>query len=213
MPSLLLLDSSADLVSSRSRAITAAFADEWRSLGDDHTVVHRDLHRDQLPHLPDPSLHWPARLRAADATPPAEVEALQTELLDELIAADVLVIGVPLYNYSMPSTLKAWVDYIHVPGITAPFDVPSQPLAGRPAVLVGARGAVYDAGSPSEGWDHAIPPLTIILGTSLGMQVESITTSRTLAETVAAMAGEAERGAAELAAAKVAAAEAARRLG
>jgi FMN-dependent NADH-azoreductase len=212
MPNLLHLDASIDPVRSRTRAITRSFADTWRSAGDDYTVTYRDLAANPLPHLADASLHWPARLRPADANPPAEQESLQQAIIAELTAADAVLIGAPMYNYSLPSTLKAWVDYIHVPAVTAPFDVDTQPMKGRPAVIVSARGASYDPGTPSEGWDHVVPPLQIILGTALGMNVEVITTSLTLADTVAALADQLDRSNAELAAAHEAAIASARRL-
>lgn len=218
MPQLLHLDSAAALKNSRSREITATFADTWRSCGPDHAVTYRDLHRDPLPHLADAVLHWPRHLRpegAASAEPAAlaAAEALQDELVGELLAADVLLVGAPLYNYSVPSSLKAWIDHVHVPARTAPFvGAPVQPLAGKPAVIVSSRGASYDAGTPTEGWDHAVPVLEIILGTALGMRVEVITTSLTLAETVPALAPQLDRGRAELAAAHEAAAATARRI-
>ena len=124
----------------------------------------------------------------------------------------MLLVGAPLYNYSLPSSLKAWIDHIHVPGVTAPFDVPTQPLAGRPAVIVNSQGASYDPHSPTEGWDHAVPVLDLILGTSLGMTLTVITTSLTLAETVPALADQLDRSRDELARAHVKAAETARRL-
>ena len=215
MPILLQLDSSADLMTSRSRAITATFADTWRSLGTDHTVVHRDLHREPLPHLTDAALHFPPRLRPVDANPSAEQEALQQVLISELVAADVLLIGVPLYNYSMPSTLKAWIDYIHLLAVTAPFDDPAsqQPLAGRPAVLVSTRGGVYDAGTSTEYDDHALPALKLILADALGMTLETIVATRTLSERFGAPADEVAKQHQELAAAHASAAQAARRLG
>lgn len=214
MPTLLHLDSSADLATSRSRAITATFADTWRSLGDDHTVVYRDLHREALPHLSDAALHFPKHLRPADANPSPEQESLQQSIIAELLAADVLLVGVPLYNYSMPSTLKAWIDYIHVPAVTAPFDDPTtqQPMAGRPAVLVSTRGGSYDQGTPSALNDHAIPALTLILGDALGMTLETIVDTRTLADRFGGPAEEIAKQHAELAAAHEAAAESARRL-
>jgi FMN-dependent NADH-azoreductase len=102
---------------------------------------------------------------------------------------------------------------VHMPGRTAPFvGAATQPLAGRPAVVVSSRGASYDTGSPTDGWDHAIPVLELILGTAMGMAVEVITTSLTLAETVPALAPQLDRSRAELAAAHAAAAAAARRL-
>jgi FMN-dependent NADH-azoreductase len=217
VPHLLHLDSAAALKNSRSREITATFADTWRGRGPQYTVTYRDLHRDPLPHLVDAVLHWPPRLRpegAASADPAvlAADEALQDELIGELLAADVLLVGAPMYNYSVPSSLKAWIDHIHIPGRTAPFDTDTQPLAGRPAVVISSRGASYDPGSPTDGWDHEVPVLQLILGTALGMAVEVITTSLTLAETVAALAPELDRSRAELAAAHEAAAAAARRL-
>ncbi|MCU1405257.1 MAG: FMN-dependent NADH-azoreductase [Glaciihabitans sp.] len=212
MPVLLHLDSSADPRTSRSRAITHTFAEEWLASGPEFTIIYRDLHNTPLPALADSSLHWPKRLRPVDAAPPAAAEALQEEILAELLSADVLLVGAPMYNYSLPSTLKAWIDYIHVPGVTAPFDVASQPLAGRPAVIVTSRGASYDAGTATEGWDHAVPVLELILGTALGMETTVISTSLTLADSVAALADQLPRSEAELAAAHTLARDTAARI-
>jgi FMN-dependent NADH-azoreductase len=213
MPALLHLDSSADQLHSRSRAVTATFAEAWQEGGPGHTVTYRDLHRHPLPHLADASLHWATRLRPVDAAPPPAAESLQRELLAELLAADVVVIGAPMYNYSLPSSLKAWIDHVHVPGLTAPFDVATQPMAGRTAVVVASQGSSYDPGTPTEGWDHGVPVLELILGTSLGMTVEVITTSLTLAETVPALAASLDRSRQQLADAHRDAAAAASRLG
>jgi FMN-dependent NADH-azoreductase len=212
VPHLLHLDSSIDPARSRSRAITAAFADAWRGRGDDFTVTYRDLHADPVPHLTSAASHWAPRLRQPGDVPPPEEEARQQQLIEQLLAADVLLIGAPMYNYSLPSTLKAWVDHIHVPGTTAPFDTTDQPLAGRPAIIATSRGAVYDVGMPSEGWDHTIPPLRLILGDALGMDVDVITTNLTLADTVPALADQQDRAATELAAAKLEAVQLARML-
>lgn len=182
MPHLLHIDSSAAGEASRSRAITAAFAQAWRSRGADHTITYRDLHRDPLPHLADAELHYAPRLRRDDAAPPADGEALQQELIAELVAADVLLVGAPMYNYSLPSTLKAWVDNIHVLGVTTSFDEPTKPMAGRPAVVVSSRGGFYGEGSPTPDWDHAVPVLDIVLGSALGMDVTVLTASRTLSD-------------------------------
>jgi FMN-dependent NADH-azoreductase len=212
MPRLLHLDSSIDPARSRSRAVTAAFADAWRDRGSEFTVVHRDLHARPVPHLTNAASHWAPRLRRPEDSPPAAESALQQELLDELLAADVLLVGAPMYNYSLPSTLKAWVDHIHVPGVTAPFDTADQPMAGRPAVVVTSRGAVYDAGTPTEGWDHTVPPLQLILGSSLGMTVSVLAVNLTLADSVPALADQLPRAEAELATAKAAARDLARSL-
>jgi len=187
MPRLLHLDSSADPTASVSRDVTATFAATWRSLGRDHQVTYRDLHAERLPHLADAALHWAPRLRPPGSVVPAEAEALQQRLLDDLEAADVLLLGVPLYNYSLPSSLKAWLDHVHVLGTTASFDRPTQPYAGKPAVVVATRGATYDEGSPTDGWDHAVPVLELVLGRALGMTVTTIVASATLAGRAAAL--------------------------
>ena len=213
MPTLLQLDSSADATGSVSRAVTATFADAWTGLGDDHVIIRRDLHADPLPHLADASLHWPARLRRPGANPPADAEALQQQVIQELISVDAVVLGAPMYNYSLPSVLKVWLDYIHVPGVTTPFDDDSQPMAGKPAVIISSRGGIYDPGSANEDWDHTVPPLQIILGNALGMDVSVIKISRTLSDVVPGLADEADRAAAELQAAHADAAALARKIG
>jgi FMN-dependent NADH-azoreductase len=152
-------------------------------------VIVRDLHADQLPHLRTPAQHWPHRLRRGEVVP-EDLEELQRSVLTELLAADAVVIGAPMYNYSMPSTLKAWVDLIHVPGVTAPFDEQTQPLAGRPVVIATARGGAYDPGTRTEGWDHVVPPLRLVLGEGLGMTVHIVATSRTLADRLPDLGGE-----------------------
>lgn len=125
------------------------------------------------------------------------------------------VAGGLLHSSPMPSTLKAWVDYIHLPAVTAPFDDPAsqQPLAGRPAVLVSTRGGVYDPGTSTEFDDHALPALTLILANALGMTVETIVATRTLSERCGAPAAEVAKQHEELAAAHESATQAARRLG
>ncbi|MBM9468143.1 FMN-dependent NADH-azoreductase [Nakamurella leprariae] len=213
MPVLLHLDASMDPAGSRSRAVSAALAEAWRSVSADHTVVRRDLHADPLPYLSDPALHWPPRLRPPGATPPADQERVQQEVLDELLAADAVVIGAPMYNYSLPATLKTWVDYIHVPGVTTPFDVDSQPLAGRPAVVISSRGGIYDPGTPTAGWDHEVPALQVVLGEALGMAVTVLTVSRTLAGFAPALADQIDTAQTEFDAAVQRAGELGRELG
>lgn len=208
MPRLLHLDSSADVTSSTSRAVTATFAEAWRARGEGYDVVYRDLHATPPPHLPDAALHWAPRLRLPDTAVDVAAQQLQDELISELVEADALLVGAPMYNWSLPSSLKAWIDHIHVLGVTTPFDKPpTQPLAGRPAVLVVSSGAAYGEGSPTAGWDHATPALELLFGQALGMQVNVITVELTLAERIPAMAPLRDKASAQLAAAHLRAAE------
>ena len=180
MAHLLHLDSSADVHTSRSRELTQLFAQTWLAADSTRTVTYRDLHRDPIPHLSDAGLHYATRLRSATEKPSAESEALQWQLINEVFAADVVVVGAPMYNWSLPSTLKAWIDHIHVLGTTAPFDTPDQPFAGKPVVVISSRGLVYTPGTAEESLDHTVPPLTQVLGKALGMRVEVVTDDLTL---------------------------------
>jgi FMN-dependent NADH-azoreductase len=213
MPHLLHLDSSADPRSSASRAVTAAFVAGWRERGSGFTVTSRDLQADPPPHLPDAALHWSPRLRTAEEVVDPADEARQQTYLDELLAADVLLLGAPMYNWSLPSTLKAWVDHVHVLGTTVPFgEFEARPLAGRTAVVVSSRGASYDAGGEQASWDHTVPPLELVLGQSFGMSVSVITLQLTLADRVPAMADLRDQAAAEADAARSYAGELAGRI-
>jgi len=188
VPQLLHLDSSADLSGSVSRSLTARFAAGWSALSPGHDIVRRDLHADMLPHLPTNVLHWAPHLRTETETVPADAEDLQNRLIAELQAADVVLIGAPMYNWSVPSTLKAWIDYIHVPGTTTPFDTATQPFAGKPAVVVSSRGGQYGPGTPDEADDHQVPGLQRVLRVALGMEVHLVIADLTLAPRVAALA-------------------------
>jgi len=213
VPTLLRLDSSADARNSRSRDVTGAFARAWAARGPEYTVTHHDLVRNPVPHVRDSALHWAPELRTPDEKPPPESERAQQEVLDELGRADVLVIGAPMYNYSLPSTLKAWIDQVHVLGVTTPFgELTTQPFKGRPVVIVASSGLAYDSG-PQEGMDHAVPVLRTILGDALGMDVTVIYTRYTLAGRVPALAEMASRAAAEHESALQQAADLAARLG
>lgn len=194
---LLRLDSSADPRTSKSREVTEAFAVKWAARGPDYTVVHRDLVRNPVPHVTDSALHWARDLRTPEEAPPPVSERVQQEILDEIAAADVLLIGAPLYNYSLPSTLKAWIDQIHVLGVTAPFgDRETQPYAGKPVVVAASQGLAYDDG-PQQGLDHGVPVLREILGRALGMDVTVLYTRYTLSGRIPALAPMAERASAE----------------
>lgn len=194
---LLRLDSSADLRHSRSREVTEAFTREWTTCGSDYAAVHRDLVKEPVPHVTDSALHWAKDLRAHDEQPDPAAEAKQREILDELVSADVLLIGAPLYNYSIPSTLKAWIDQVHVLGVTTPFGgMQAQPLKGKPAVVVASQGLAYEDG-PRQGMDHAVPVLRVILGDAFGMNVTVVYTRYTLATRVPQLADMASRAEAE----------------
>jgi FMN-dependent NADH-azoreductase len=205
MAHLLHLDTSISGASSVSRAIGRAFSDQWMSTG--NTIVYRDLAAAPLPYLSDSALHWAPELRPPGSNPPAGEEQLQREVIAELLTADVVLIAAPMYNYSLPATLKTWIDYVHVAGTTFSG---VQPFAGRAVVVINSRGGSYDAGTSKESWDHGVPVLDIVLGDALGMTLEVITANLTLPQKTDDLT---DRANGELAAALSKAKELAKKLG
>lgn len=187
MPTLLHIDSSlfpAEV--SVSREVTATFRKEWESQHPDGTVVYHDLAADPLPHL-DVIGASSVFVPAADRTPEqqaafAKREALARELLD----ADAVLIGAPMYNYSIPSTLKAWLDHIIIVGLTA--GVSPLPAAGKPAVVVASRGGGYGPGTPRAEFEFVTTYLEKALNGGLGLDVEFVVPELTLARSNPAMA-------------------------
>jgi FMN-dependent NADH-azoreductase len=132
---ILHLDASINGENSASRAISANIVDQIRSAGDD--VAYRDLACDPLPHL------------TLDAF-------ADTAVLDEFMAADAVVIGAPMYNFTLPTQLKSWIDRILVAGTTFRYtENGPEGLAGGKRVIVAlARGGFYDANSPAAALEH-----------------------------------------------------------
>jgi FMN-dependent NADH-azoreductase len=150
---LLHIDSSALGMHSVTRELGAAIVDTWKR-AHPGAVVYRDLAANPLP-------HWTP---VADANDPA-VHAGSTAL-DEFLATDVLVIGAPMYNFAIPSTLKAWIDRIAVAGKTFRYGANGvEGLAGAKRVIVASsRGGLYAAGTPGAAADFQEPYLRQLFG-------------------------------------------------
>ena len=137
---LLHIDSSALGANSVSRELTAAIVNGWKQRNPGLEVTYRDLAANPLP-------HW---LPVADA---ASMPA--GDPLAELFAADVIVIGAPMYNFGIPSQLKAWIDRIVVAGKTFQYGAngPEGLAGGRKVIVASARGGFYGADSGRAGAD------------------------------------------------------------
>jgi FMN-dependent NADH-azoreductase len=85
--------------------------------------------------------------------------------LDELLAADILVIGAPMYNFSVPSQLKAWIDRVSIAGKSFRYteNGPEGALKGKKAFIASARGGIYSPGSPAAAFEHHESYLTGVL--------------------------------------------------
>ncbi|MFF4909085.1 FMN-dependent NADH-azoreductase [Streptomyces sp. NPDC001260] len=172
--------------SSSSRAVTAAFRRTWHEHHPEGTVVYRDLATSPAPHLTaeshtagqtDPSTHSPVQAAAF---------ARRITLIDELENADAVLIGAPMYNYSIPSTLKAWLDNVVLVGRTAGVENPK--LKGTPVTVVASRGGSYAPGTPREGYEYVQNYLTAVLADALALDVRFIVPELTMAVHNPAMA-------------------------
>lgn len=114
-------------------------------------VTERNLDSDPVPHVTSASLAGIGR-QAPEGKAFAETRKLQDALIGELFAADTIVIGLPLYNFGMPSTLKAWFDYVARAGTTFQYTAegPEGLVKGKKAIIAQARAGKYDdaAGFP-----------------------------------------------------------------
>lgn len=139
---LLHIDSSIMGEGSASRSLTAEIVARWKAARPDVEVSYRDLAVQELPHLSQKSLSRSDELEAAR----------NAATLEEFLAADIIVIGAPMYNFSIPSQLKAWIDRITVAGKTFRYTANgSQGLAGGKHVIIAvSRGGVYAPGAPGE---------------------------------------------------------------
>jgi len=139
---ILHIDSSIQGEASATRALTHDIVAQWRAAHPQARLTYRDLAAEELPHLSGRSLTRADELEAARSA----------AVLEEFLGADVVVIGAPLYNFSIPSQLKAWIDRITVAGRTFHYtDKGPVGLAGGKHVIIAvARGGVYAPGAASE---------------------------------------------------------------
>lgn len=183
---LLHIDSSFQTGASVTRALTARARDRWLAAHPEGTVTYRDLGADPVPHLDTASAL--ARMVPADVHTPEQAAswALSVALIGELAAADTIVLGLPLYNFGPPSSVKAWVDHLIAPGLSIDPETRAGLLGGRDLIVLASRGGGYGPGTPREGWDHAEPWLPHGLSLT-GLEPRFITAELQLAHTTPAM--------------------------
>jgi len=157
MSRVLVIESSARQQGSVSRELTQQFIAKWQAEHPADQIQVRDLAAEPVPHLDATLLGgW---MTPSEQQSEAEKAALarSNQLTDELLAADVLVLAAPMYNFAIPSTLKAWLDHVLRAGVTFKYTEtgPQGLLTGKRAFVLTARGGIY-AGS---GLDHQEPYL------------------------------------------------------
>ncbi len=171
MAHLLHIDASPRGERSHSRLMTREFVEQWKLMHPKDTVTDRDIGRNPIPHIDE---HW----IAAAFTPPEQhtpelrdAICLSDRLVDEFLAADVYVIGVPMYNFSIPSGFKAYIDQIVRVGRTVSF-VPNdatnvfEPLVlGKKMFVIESRGdSGFQPGGRYERMNYHDPYLVTIFG-------------------------------------------------
>ncbi|MFC4374197.1 FMN-dependent NADH-azoreductase [Nocardia halotolerans] len=170
MAQLLQLDASPRRSRSHTRTLVAEFVARWSEGRPGDRVIRRDLGHEPPPHITE---DWIAAAFTPPSrrTPPMRAAlAYSDQLVDELFAADVLVLGVPMYNFGVPAMLKAYIDQIVRVGRTFSFDpaaaAPYTPLTSgkRAFVIVGTGDAGYETGGPLASMNHVEPYLRTALG-------------------------------------------------
>ncbi|SDM37938.1 FMN-dependent NADH-azoreductase [Streptomyces sp. cf386] len=179
MATLLHIDSSVlPGEASSSRSVAAAFRTAWEEQHPEGTVIYRDLAADPVPHIT--AVAWSAGYVApAERTPEQSAAfAAREMLMEELEQADAILIGAPMHNYSIPSSLKAWLDNVLLLGRTAGENPSAQ---GTPVIVVASRGGSYAPGTPREGFEFVQNYLEAVLGRTLGLDLDFIVPELTMA--------------------------------
>jgi FMN-dependent NADH-azoreductase len=169
---LFRLDASIFPNQSVSRELADIVEAAWTAAHPDEQVIRRHIGTSPLP-----STAWAdavvGQQLPQDARTPAQQAAVElaTTLADELIAADSLLLAVPLYNYGVSQHIRTWFDILY----TDPRINEGGPeLRDRPALLVTVTGGNYGPGTPKEGWDHSTPWLQRMLVDVLGLDLTTI---------------------------------------
>ena len=172
MTSLFRLDASILPATSSSRELADLVESEWLSTHPSSTIVRRDLALE-----PVPATAWADAVTSnftADedrTNGQRAARSLATELADELVDADALLLAVPLYNYGVSQHFKTWFDLAY----TDPrIDPQGTALQGKPATLVTVLGGNYAPGTPKEGWDHSTAWLRRVLEDVWGLDLRVV---------------------------------------
>lgn len=166
MPTLLHIDSSP-----RSHSVSSSLASDcvatWKMRNPKGAVVHHNTSLESIPFLSEKMAEAFLDPDAAPSAERSQVLACSDRFVDEIFEADVIVLAAPMWNLSIPASLKAWIDLIVREGRTFAFTesgvVPLIP-PGKKVLVITARGGAYPAGSPMRALDFQEPYMRAILG-------------------------------------------------
>ncbi|MGK6306726.1 FMN-dependent NADH-azoreductase [Variovorax sp. DT-64] len=163
---LLHVDSSVLGANSVSRQLTAEIVAEWRKNHPDTAVEYLDLAVDTPNHFNADALGIKVGVQASPTEAQRRENAVSERLVSQFLASDVIVIGAPLYNFSVPTQLKAWIDRLAQVGRTFSYtDKGAVGLAGGKTVIVASsRGGIYSTSEAGQAMEHQESYLKAILG-------------------------------------------------
>jgi FMN-dependent NADH-azoreductase len=157
--SLFRLDASITPATSQSRALADRVEAEWTAAHPDSVITRRDIGSNPLPATAWRDAVTSGAAADADIRPEQrEARALRTELADELIAADALLLAIPLYNWGVAAHVKSWYDLTY-----NDQRISGGALKDKPVVLATVLGGNYNPGTPKEGWDYSTPWLRRVI--------------------------------------------------
>ena len=177
---ILHIDSSISGDNSASRQITKSLVEKLKTSQQGEKVIHRDLAANPIPHL------------TLD-------QFADTSVLDQFLAADTIVVGAPMYNFTLSTQLKAWIDRLMVAGRTFRYteNGPEGLAGGRRVILAIARGGIYSGGAPAAALEHLEtylrgvfnfmgiePEFVVAEGLNLGAEHRQQSISQALGETL-----------------------------
>lgn len=163
---ILRIDSATTGVNSISRRLTQMLLDHFTAKHPDATVISHDYGTDPLPHL-NPVTTGAIRQPAEAHTPEMQAAfAGERAVLDEFLASDIVIVGAPMYNFSVPSQLKAWLDRLGVPRVTFRYgeNGPEGLAGGRRVIVASSRGGAYEQGGPGEHQETYLRTLFNFIG-------------------------------------------------
>ena len=163
---LLQVDASVLGTNSVSRQLTADIVAEWRRVHPDTTVDYLDLAVDTPNHFDANALGIKVGLQAEPTEAQKRENAVSEKLVSQFLAADVIVVGAPLYNFSIPTQLKAWIDRLAQIGRTFKYtDKGPVGLAGGKTVIVASsRGGIYSTSEGGQAAEHQESYLKVVFG-------------------------------------------------
>ena len=199
MSSLLHIEVSPWAENSLSRSVSAEYVNSWNTVHADGTVITRDLDQTPVPHLDVEAISAGFMSETDRSEPMAAKWGARMYLIEEISGVDEVLISTPMWNWSVPSVLKAYIDNVIIPGV---FDESTATLAGKKVTFIVAQGGSYGEGTPKAGWDYASGYLRQFATAMGATDIEVITVEFGLAGVVPALEGFISHKEASIAAAK-----------